>query len=1218
MKKRFSTKLLSTILSTAVVLSGMVVAPLSAKAEWEDRVKAITPNTSDPDNNIYAVGSPYVKDILFWNGAYSLGGNTTTGFSGEMYETTGYAALVNHQTGHSNVTNVKVNTVGGPASWDNVRRGQFTSTSVSGINYPGLGENHQWCMGTAAAPNGFHGYPQKNWNGASYVDLTSCKDTAVASFDIRIDNEILIENACAYLGETKSATTRYFVKIGDQYTVDDLGTWKKINIPVSEFVAAGFDPSKLESGGIAFDNTDGALESIEGTATMYYDNFLICDNPAPRKLVVTSATDSEVNLEWKEPFGEVPQFEILRTDSEGNTVSVDVIDSSNTTYTDNTVELRETYTYAVRSISNVGSVSINTNTVEAYISTVGSPQNFTAQSGFGDDLKVELEWEVPTYPSDLTDVTYNVYRQKSGEDTPELIETTTDTSFTDTEDTGMIKNTEYTYYVCSELDEEESMPSTKIFLAAAYIGKPQNVEATHSVADMSITLTWDAVDNAESYNVYRDGEKIATTEDVTYTNEDLEYEFNYIYEITAVCDTNESLPSDSVIEIIPDPAIDTSVQTIVFDERTQNGYSQSKFGGSDAGISDENYVMGELSYKVSFDTGTGVANGASFSKSGVNMKTLRTDGGLVSLFVYAQTQEMAEGVKVGFECTVSSRTVRASVDLEDYMDGRYGKWVYVQIPMSDFPEIGTYKTATAITPGYSTFNYASVNAMVIYTDEIHPQLDKTIYLDDIKFTQYVKPEITDVTYGEGTAITAGGTVASYTPITELNIVLNREMNSDTVTDQTVSMEENGAAKTVVVSSDGDTITLSIPSGLKSDSTYKLILNGAKSMEKGVANETFTFLTGTVAEVSAITFPEDAEGKMTVDAPSTAKKGETPAVKVSFADGVVREATVTSGTIVINYTNTVLTAYKTDVELSAALKAAGADLKIATGKITITIPAESNIVLGKDIATINFRTSATGKATITANAELTDTADTKLVLDEAKDTIEVKTVTTGQGQVSNGASSSASGYGGGRDTTPVNPDVSVTDTETGVGDKDLVFSDVKVDNWAKKHIEYLYEIKYISGYDDGTFRPDQSVSREEFLKMLLNAASVDTTDATTTFGDITADDWCYSVVAAAERDGIINGDNGNFGKGRSITREDMCTMVARAAEKYNIKLNVQYSADLFDDYNNISDYAQDSVTKLQTAGIINGMGDGTFAPKGEVTRAMAAKVIYEIVQLVVKG
>ena len=78
------------------------------------------------------------------------------------------------------------------------------------------------------------------------------------------------------------------------------------------------------------------------------------------------------------------------------------------------------------------------------------------------------------------------------------------------------------------------------------------------------------------------------------------------------------------------------------------------------------------------------------------------------------------------------------------------------------------------------------------------------------------------------------------------------------------------------------------------------------------------------------------------------------------------------------------------------------------------------------------------------------------------------------------------------------------------------------------------------------------------------------------------------------------------------------MVARAAEKYNIKLNVQYSADLFDDYNNISDYAQDSVTKLQTAGIINGMGDGTFAPKGEVTRAMAAKVIYEIVQLVVKG
>lgn len=1204
MKKRFSTKLLSTVLSVAIAAMGTLVCPLSASAAADDDQKVV-PIYIDSLSNRTQYGEGWGPEREGWG--YS---NVWTWQIFRDYKSTDRVDGVTVKPGGS--SSDQVFSVGFNLYYKSDGTVIPENGNTDGALYGGVASGDPLTvLGQVFRTSG---WPIKAHNISEYVD------TGMVSMKIRLDDEAFIENAHLVLF-TGIGSSQVGIPISDQYTLDDIGTWKQINVPLSAFVnpgsdaivtGAGLNPSTFVGGGLGFTNAS----ELTARTFIYYDDFYICNVPAPRNLTIDSVEYTDVNLTWDAPLGVATQYEILRTDEEGNTVSLDIIDAAETTFTDSDVEFGKTYTYAVRTINSVGAASINSNKVEAYISNVGAPQNFTAESGFGNDLKVELEWDVPTYPEDLTGVTYNVYRQKSGEDEPELIaEGLEDTAYTDT---SITNNTIYTYYVRSYLNDEKSMPSTKETLAACYIYAPAIVDQQYNVEEKSITITWTTVDNADSYNIYRDGEKIANVDTTTYTDEGLEYSYNYKYEVTAVYGDKESLTSNSVVEIIPDPAIVSNGQTIVFDEGTRNDYSAGSFGNSTAGISDENFVMGEASYKISFATGTKTVNGAKFEKSGVDMTSLRENGGLLSFYVYGASKDVIDGVKVGFECTVSSKTVRTAVDLDDYIGGRYGRWVFVQIPMSDFAAKGTY-TGTGTTLGSIDFNYASVNSLMFFTDEIHTQINKTIYLDDVMFTKYVTPQLETVTYGEGTAITEGGTVTSETPITTIKVAFDKEMDADTVTDTTVVLDEAGVNKTLVTECEGNVITLTIPSGLKSDKAYTLKLNGVKSMEKGTVVADYSFNTATVAEVPAITFPADAEGAMKVTVPSSSvTKGDTATVKVTIADGVAREATVNGGKITIDFTSTVLTAYDADITISSVLKNAGANVKVDTGKITITLPSDAELILGDAVATIKFRSSATGKATITANAELTDKADTKLVLDKAEESFTVKNATSGQGQVSNGAVSDTSNIGGGRDTTPAKDPITVTDPTTDPKDKDSVFSDVKVDNWAKKHIEYLYEIKYISGYDDGTFRPDQSVSREEFLKMLLNAASVDTTDATTTFGDITADDWCYSVVAAAERDGIINGDNGNFGKGRSITREDMCTMVARAAEKYNIRLDTQYSADLFDDYNNISDYAQDSVTKLQTAGIINGMGDGTFAPKGEVTRAMAAKVIYEIVQLIVKG
>ena len=68
------------------------------------------------------------------------------------------------------------------------------------------------------------------------------------------------------------------------------------------------------------------------------------------------------------------------------------------------------------------------------------------------------------------------------------------------------------------------------------------------------------------------------------------------------------------------------------------------------------------------------------------------------------------------------------------------------------------------------------------------------------------------------------------------------------------------------------------------------------------------------------------------------------------------------------------------------------------------------------------------------------------------------------------------------------------------------------------------------------------------------------------------------------------------------------------------LNAEVSGEAvsFDDDANIADYAKTAVEVLTGAGILNGMGDGTFAPKSTVTRAQSAKVVYELLNLLGGG
>jgi hypothetical protein len=179
-----------------------------------------------------------------------------------------------------------------------------------------------------------------------------------------------------------------------------------------------------------------------------------------------------------------------------------------------------------------------------------------------------------------------------------------------------------------------------------------------------------------------------------------------------------------------------------------------------------------------------------------------------------------------------------------------------------------------------------------------------------------------------------------------------------------------------------------------------------------------------------------------------------------------------------------------------------------------------------------------------------------------------------------------------------------------------FSDLIGYEWARDATLYLAEKGVISGDGEGLYRPGDGVLREEFTKLLALGLQIKTPDGKTApFSDVEQGAWYEESVYALSAAGIVKGNgNGCFGTGSFITREDMAVMLNRAALRLNISAPLLYEPIFWEDGGEISDYALQSVETLQSMGVINGFEDNTFRPREKATRAMAAKVVYEMCEM----
>lgn len=182
------------------------------------------------------------------------------------------------------------------------------------------------------------------------------------------------------------------------------------------------------------------------------------------------------------------------------------------------------------------------------------------------------------------------------------------------------------------------------------------------------------------------------------------------------------------------------------------------------------------------------------------------------------------------------------------------------------------------------------------------------------------------------------------------------------------------------------------------------------------------------------------------------------------------------------------------------------------------------------------------------------------------------------------------------------------------DHEKTFDDSR-SHWAREDIELLASKLIINGVSDSSFAPDDELTRAQFAALIVRSLGILESEATGTYRDVSEDAWYAAAVSAASEAGIVTGyADGTFRPDEKITREQITVMLARTlayAEKApDTDIRV---LEKFKDRSEISDWAQSGVSTSVKAGIIQGVTSDSFAPDQYATRAQASVMIKRMLQ-----
>ena len=165
------------------------------------------------------------------------------------------------------------------------------------------------------------------------------------------------------------------------------------------------------------------------------------------------------------------------------------------------------------------------------------------------------------------------------------------------------------------------------------------------------------------------------------------------------------------------------------------------------------------------------------------------------------------------------------------------------------------------------------------------------------------------------------------------------------------------------------------------------------------------------------------------------------------------------------------------------------------------------------------------------------------------------------------------------------------------------------HWAQNQIQFMIDQKIITGYPDNTFRPEKPITRAEFMVM-TNKSFGFTGSTTINYSDVNSSDWFAADIATAKAAGYISGyGDGTIRPNQQISRQEVAEIIARIL---SLKpSNTALTLGRLTDNQHIASWSRDSVAANVERGYMSGYPDKSFKPTNSIKRAEAATILKNV-------
>lgn len=177
-----------------------------------------------------------------------------------------------------------------------------------------------------------------------------------------------------------------------------------------------------------------------------------------------------------------------------------------------------------------------------------------------------------------------------------------------------------------------------------------------------------------------------------------------------------------------------------------------------------------------------------------------------------------------------------------------------------------------------------------------------------------------------------------------------------------------------------------------------------------------------------------------------------------------------------------------------------------------------------------------------------------------------------------------------------------------GTKQIVFDDVKENDWFYDDVQYVKENGLMTGTDENSFSPNGVTTRGMIVTVLWRNEGSPKANYDG-FDDVKSDKYYYQAVSWAYDNEIVSGyDSKTFGAEDDITREQLATIMFRYANFKNYDTTNKESLSKFNDSNKVSDYAVSAFEWALANRIITGTSETTLEPQGNALRSQVAAIL----------